>query len=407
MGCRSGTPGEIGGTVERNELESGSKGFGRYLRRVREGRRLSLDAVEEMSADYPERLTKSHLSRIETGQALPTFPRLFALSRIYGVPVTTLAERFELELQRGMTPIRVEGRTDEEVTAEARARMDSGRYFDALLLISAMLDSRREAETDPERRARAVHWKLGLTNCLVRLGRYESAKNEAEQLLSERGLSDEQRLMALQFFITCCFELQRFTVAMMGIDRADAELETVDVPPRMKADFAMIRGNLLVAMGRHAEAMEPYGRALESYDSLPSPFEACRTRINMAYALMEARKDAQAESMLERALTVAEPAGYDRQKALALSHLAVLRYRRGDFAGAETLALRSNAVARSREFLAVVFRNCYYLWRIALDRGDGPAARAHERTLRSYVGRLEEHLPEAEAFRAHLSGGVA
>ena len=69
--------------------------FGRYLRRIREDRRLSLDAVEELTLGYPEPVTKSHLSRIENGQAIPTFPRMFALTQVYGVPISVMAERFE------------------------------------------------------------------------------------------------------------------------------------------------------------------------------------------------------------------------------------------------------------------------------------------------------------------------
>jgi len=79
-----------------------SRRFGRYLRRIREERKLSLDSVEEMTLSYPERITKSHLSRIENGQAVPTFPRMFALSQIYGVcllswpgsQTTTFCKRF-------------------------------------------------------------------------------------------------------------------------------------------------------------------------------------------------------------------------------------------------------------------------------------------------------------------------
>ena len=86
--------------MERQEQEPGSRKFGESLRKVREGRRLSLDSVEEMSAGFPERVTKSHLSRIENGLAYPTFTRLFALSRIYGVPIASIAERFDLALQQ-------------------------------------------------------------------------------------------------------------------------------------------------------------------------------------------------------------------------------------------------------------------------------------------------------------------
>ena len=92
-----------------------NKRFGRFLRRVREERKLSLDAVEELSLGYPERVTKSHLSRIENGQAVPTFPRMFALSRIYGLPIASVAEKFEIDLELEMRPTDLEGKSVKEI----------------------------------------------------------------------------------------------------------------------------------------------------------------------------------------------------------------------------------------------------------------------------------------------------
>jgi hypothetical protein len=52
-----------------------------------------------------------------------------------------------------------------------------------------------------------------------------------------------------------------------------------------------------------------------------------------------------------------------------------------------------------------VFRNCFYLWEAAKQRGDASATKLNERTLRSYLGRIESKLPEAEIFREHLGRG--
>ena len=74
--------------------------FGVFLRRIREERRLSLAEVEKMSHGLPERVTKSHLSRLENGQANPSFARVYTLCMIYGIPVSSLADRFELCLNK-------------------------------------------------------------------------------------------------------------------------------------------------------------------------------------------------------------------------------------------------------------------------------------------------------------------
>ena len=77
-----------------------TKRFGMYLRRIRSERRLSLAAVEKMSHGFPGRVTKSHLSRLENGQATPSFARMYTLSMIYEIPVSSLADRFELCLTK-------------------------------------------------------------------------------------------------------------------------------------------------------------------------------------------------------------------------------------------------------------------------------------------------------------------
>ena len=107
-----------------------SKRLGGYLRGLREGRKLSLDTVEEMSVGYPERITKSHLSRIENGQAIPSFSRMFTLSQIYGIPVASMAEQFEVDLILGMMPPGSETKSDTELLEEACARI--GRACAAL-----------------------------------------------------------------------------------------------------------------------------------------------------------------------------------------------------------------------------------------------------------------------------------
>ena len=97
--------------------------------------------------------------------------------------------------------------------------------------------------------------------------------------------------------------------------------------------------------------------------------------------------------------------GFDRHSAFAMSALGILAYRENDLDLAESRCLQSNQIARPREYFALIFQNCYYLWRIALSRNDQASATSNERTLRAYLSRVEEHLPEAVAYRDHLTGG--
>ena len=402
--------------MEQNEALGGNKRFGTYLRRVREGRKLSLDAVEELSAGYPERITKSHLSRIENGQALPSFPRLFALGQIYGVPVSSLAERFEVELQRDRVPGSDVQGSDEDILDAGKKLRLSGRYTEALSLYAARLDQLATAVAEPGReagsgpppgRARVTTLRLAQIDCLVHLNRYELAKSECEELLGDPRLTSEERLITLQLFVACCLQMSRFTVAMMGLEQARREVESCSAPPRTRADLEALEGSINVAAGMDERAVRAFTTAIELYEQLPNAYEANRSRINLAIALGKTERRAEARAHAEAAMATAEREGFDRQWALAASELAVIAFHEGNLAQAESHALRSNVMAREREYLSLVFRNCYYLWKIAQQRGDAAGVKVNERTLRAYLSRVEEFLPEARAFQAYVAGGEA
>ncbi len=399
-------PGEVlgGASVSEQDL-TGSKRFGNYLRRLREGRKLSLDAVVEMSTEFPEKLTKSHLSRMENGQALPSFPRLYALSRIYGVPTSSLAELFELDLELELSPPDFANLTDEEILEGCRKLVLAGRYSEALRLAQGAHDRAVEERKGASRVM--INLRIVVLDCLVHTGHDLLGKEECEELLKYPGLSKEQRLSVLHYFILCCHAMGRMAVAMMGLQEAEKELGCPDVPPRLLADFEMDRAIVLDRMGNPELACEALHKAAGLFDSLPSPYEACRARVNLGQGLINAGRLDEAQGVLTAAIKQAETGGYDRLHALGLSHLALLAYRRGKLGEAETYALRSNALARPRDYLTLVFRNCFYLWKVALNRKDEASAKLNERALRAYAGRVEQSIPEAQEFRAHMAGGEA
>lgn len=378
--------------------------FGQYLRRIRERRKLSLDAVEEMSLGFPERVTKSHLSRIENGQAMPSFPRMFALSRIYGVPIASVAEKFETDLEFAMHPARVDAKPLEEIVQELDGLRESGRYPEALALVSAALERFTGNDADDRDEESIKELLLYNIDCLVHLQRFESAKVEAERLLNRIDLSDRQRLWALLSFVTTSYRLQRFTVARMGLEEVDRELNDHTHSPRALAVTESIRGPALISMGRLEDAARSFTRALEMFGELGDPFQTCKARVNLAQTLIELGEINKARAHAREGARLAEDGGYDKLHALALSHLAVVFHRASEPTPAESYALRSNAIARPRDYISIVFRNCFYLREIAVDRGDQAAIRSNERTLKTYLSRVEDDMPEAVSYRARLAG---
>ncbi|MCP3979253.1 MAG: helix-turn-helix domain-containing protein [bacterium] len=382
-----------------------SKRFGRYLRKIRKNRRLSLDAVEEMTHGYPERVTKSHLSRIENGEAIPTFPRMFALSQVYGVPIASMAEKFEVDLRLDMLPETIQGRASDDLVAECRKLRVAGRFVEALVIYDG-LQERLHAGTnghgiDP------VELKLGQVSCLIHVSRFTTAKDECEDLINLPDISGRQKAKALQFFSMCCYRLGKFAMALITLERAEREVRELESAHDLLAHLAALKGNLLYLTGRLEEAVEVFQNAMREYDALSIPFEACRARINLSSALIDLGNHRVARGHLRHALKQAESQGYDRQIALGLSNMAMISYREDDLSAAETYCVRSNAIARSREYVSVVFRNCFYLWKIAERNKDDHGVKANLRTLRTYFSRVEDYLPEVEQYRTFVSGGEA
>jgi transcriptional regulator with XRE-family HTH domain/predicted negative regulator of RcsB-dependent stress response len=387
--------------LEHTEETQGSAAFGAYLKRLRETRRLSLDAVEELSATFPDKVTKSHLSRIENGLALPNFPRLMAMSQIYGVPIASLAERYEIELRRSMKPVDLSGKSDDAVLREFEGLFYSGDFNEALILVWALTDRWRASGAPKDK---TVELRLKIIVCLMKLGRYEFAKSHCEDILSGAKLPESTRLRALQLFANACFRLRLHDVALWALDACEQGAHHVSGSGRFHADVLTLRGNLHQNAARPSDALAAYQKALEIYSAIGEAYEALVVRLNMAVAETDCARLDTARGRLEALLLVLEAGHHERLRALALSHLGLIHFRNGKLDAAEGFAIKSNAIARPREYNAIVFRNCFYLWQIAKTRKDEGATRLNERTLKSYLARIEESLPELDEFRRLTAG---
>ena len=370
----------------------GIRRFGRHLRSIREARKLSLDAVEELAGSYPEQVTKSHLSRIENGQAEPSFRRLYTLGRIYGVSVSSLAEQYELDLDREGRPEPTTRMSPQEMLDEAAALGRAGDHLSALGLYEMMMESSPSAE---------LH--LLKTDCLVSIGQYEVARDEAELVLDLEEVTDRQRRIALHYLAMSSYRKGRLSIAAMLLE--EVTRDSVDEAGPGLAHVLMTKGNIENARERWEAATSCYERAMKLYGESARGFDECIARRNLAAVYLKRGKLKRARELLMDVVQKAEKFGYDKQLALALGDLGIASWRSGDERMTETYCRRSNEIARTRDYLTLVFRNCYYLWKVALNKGNDGAARVNLRTLRSYSGRIDPSLPELNEFNACLEGG--
>lgn len=391
-----------GATVEQHGIHE-NKQFGSYLRTIREQRKLSLDAVEEMSVGYPERITKSHLSRIENGQAVPTFPRMFALSQIYGVPVASMAERFEVDLLRGMTPEDLRAMPPEELRAQGKRLRIAGRYREALQIYDTLLEIREAGHSEMD--SESIDVALFRVACLVKLNRNLAARDECEVILNGRDATPQQRTQALYYFAWSCLQMGNLATACMVLEETKRTLDDYEAPLHIQGNVAGLEGYARYALGEYAGSAESFTRAVKHFEEGEIRFEACRHRINLAGALIRADQLRAARTHLKSALDEARAKGYDRQQAQAMNALGAIAFAEGRIDVAEAHCLQSNQIARPRDFYDVIFANCFYLWRIAGQRGDPSGAALNERTLRAYLSRVDPFLTEVAEYRKTIAGG--
>lgn len=367
---------------------------------MRETRKLSLDTVAEMTSGYPEKITKSHLSRIENGHAEPTFRRLHALSQIYDVPVSTMAQQFSLELRRAER--RATADVDHSQVSEARARefARQGSYFEALDVVDRMFDAGLVGPGDHAR------LRLYRVDYLNRVNYTSLAREELEELLDSSELDSGLRARAYYLLAVACRRLGRISIAQAIIERARDCLGESTRDPRLEAMIANLTGILQSMVGDHDSAVRFQTDAMRLWLDVSDRFEWCRSAVNAAAAYAARGTVVHARRLLTEVIRVAESHGYDRQLAYALSNLASIAWKSRDLENTRSYALRSNSIARSREYVDLVFTNSYYLWLVYREREDHRGARLEERTLKTYIDRVDYAFEEKAAFERYLAEEV-
>jgi tetratricopeptide (TPR) repeat protein len=242
-------------------------------------------------------------------------------------------------------------------------------------------------------------------NAMIMLGHYESAKVKSEEVLSTTSNDSETHLKALICFVRTSYRLRRFTVALMGLQQIDELLDRKKWNPRLRSIARSTHGQVHVAIGDLKCAKECFESSLESFQQAGDDFEACKARINLGQVLIDSDSLGAARRHLVQSLSEASEGKFDKLVALAASHLAVLNYKKGDTESAESFAIRSNAIARPNGYQTILFRNVFYLWKIAVDKRDSAAMSSNERTLRALSNRIYDEFPELEQFRRFTEGG--
>ena len=206
------------------------RAVGRALRGVREKGSFSLDDLARASREEGVNVSRSHLSRVENGEADLSLPRFLVLMRVLGEARDAVLDDLDARLAAGSAPL-------ETLLSEARAFRSQNEHERSVERISAAFVSQPEALDEDD---------LG---CWLRaeaaLGRWRSAARVAQLRLSRRGLADEG------------VALMEGAVALLGSGQLRAALAFSRAAlPHGEARARATEGAGLLALDRPAAALE-------------------------------------------------------------------------------------------------------------------------------------------------------
>lgn len=340
-------------------MMSGNAAFGRYARRLRESRGLSLRRVCELSCDAPSPIDKATLSRLEHGRQSPGVGTLIALSRIYAVPVESLVERFELdgELARIGEP-EIPDQDSARLAALGRvALLQHSDKWSAYGLYRASAE--RPAKDDPARaadpEAERMRRRLDLATVARSLGKNRYALSEYDEIARSGKLAEHLQPVLLDRVSNCERCLGNFAGAeAKAIEAARWARELGDgralgFALLSLASCALDQGDLETGIGllmQSARAECQTGGEPGRNRLAPNPTFRAQMLVKLAHAYLAVGRTAAAGRTATAARRVASGRGLDNplayaeivlgtvEAALGRDDRAIARWRRAGAVGA-------------------------------------------------------------------------
>lgn len=403
MGCGAGPVGKPGdGPNHMRGLVSSR--LGSHLRKLREERKLTLGAVERLTAEHAERINKTYLFRVESGKTLPTLPRLHALARVYRVRLPKLLEVLEGALEEidqtaGARPEDPEG-TFEELRSRGLEIEKGGEFLRATLHYRAALELALGSPASAERTARIATVRHDLSIALKNMGKLGLAQEEAEAAAElpalDRGLRDRINLNLADVYR----RNRRREMARILLN--DLLGRAGQLSPEVLSGSHSLMGSLVLPEDPR-EAARHYRIALETEKPLKNPMSEAMLLVNIGFAETNAGNFKRALRSFERALDLAKRKDFNFLSAKARSEIGRCLFLSGDHKTARSALREANRFARDREYYEIMFINGFYLRRIAQEENDLAEVKAIEASLRFFLTRTDATADEVEAFKREVA----
>lgn len=373
--------------------------FGRYLRELRERKRLSLCRVSALTERSSEPIDKGTLSRLERGLQVPSIFKLGPLCRVYGVTAEVLIERMELdrEVDR-LGGAATEGKSYRDLQRLGHAALTrQGRKWEAYAHF-------RDATALAGAEERVPAWS-NLATAIRSLGRNALALHELREI--EASTPEVGRRALLHERISNCYRcLANLPLAEQYADSAIA-LAAQAGDPRLCAYAQAARAIVAIDQEQWSVAVDYLERALEAHRENPSEdrlvisgpaFEA-QTLLMLADCAIHLTAIARARRLALAAKRISE----EHELALGLAYSELLLGQLDDRQG-----LRDQAYQRWRKGAALALRLDNQrlaftmemeMFRQALSKGDPARARASRRRLEQLAPWVPAHIPALRDYK--------
>ena len=380
--------------------EAGNRRLGSQLKRLREERKLTLGAVETLSAGLGTTVTKTYLFRVERGKTYPTLPRLRTLAQVYKIRLARLVETLEIsveeqelsdELGDDLTTATYEELRKRGIEAEKR-----GDLSRAVVLFKTAWERAQASDLSDTRSLDIAKARLGLSIAYRSAGHFQLAREEAEAALQlasrDSELHDQIRVQLATIY-------RRMGYAALAQDLIHILLARADrLSPELQADAQLIMGNLLLDQ-QPRKASEHYRYALKATRKLRDQWGTCKALYNLGVAESRVGRFQFAIKRLTEAIVIAKREHYSFWICKIKGAMGKYFYLSNDKEAARSTLLEASQLARRGDYFEELFVDHYYLRRLALDAGDMKAAKLAEASLRYFATRIEDEFEELTIFR--------
>lgn len=377
--------------------------FGKYLRLVRDRRKMSLSDVVTLTKSYPEPVGKGYLSRVERGLARIGFSKMVALSRAYEISLDAFGEKLSLDLEVDelRNPPKTGGRTFGELTSEGVGFNQRGLKWHCY---AAIRDALPRAALDPlhgayrTEREQVTRATLSHGIAARATGRYALALAEFDFVRDNLdALSVEDSPIVFQQSAVAKHHLGAVDEANVLANRA---IELAKQAPQKKhlGDALETRAYFANQANDYASAIANYQEAFAAYKGVNGQVDCARTLNNLAQSYFNVRRFTAARRALGAADRLATEFGADALRARSRILLGEIEALQGSAKKATTLWHDAIEIARRTHDTVVHFKAEFQLFKLWIDQGNLTAANSLGRRLNRMTPWISRSEPEVVEF---------